>query len=35
MKESQYRFRVWDDFWKEMHYFDFCTNCGAKMEVKP
>lgn len=30
MKESQYRFRVWDDFWKEMHYFDFCTNIEVR-----
>ena len=30
MKESQYRFRVWDDFGKEMYYFDFCTNIEVR-----
>jgi len=30
MKESPYRFRVWDDFGKEMYYFDFCTNIEVR-----
>lgn len=30
MKESQYRFRVWDNFFKQMYYFDFENNIEVR-----